>query len=165
MKIPKIEYEVYYSLYDKNLVKLNLSVCKEYKAEISIPVYINDNIEKYNQSSDYYNDICSKTTSKYGTDICIKDRKDEFITNNMTLCEENCDLIDYDYNNKKAKCSCIIKLSLPLIEDIKIDTDELYKRFIDINYLANIKMIKCFKKVLKLNELKKINMDLLLLFL
>ena len=128
MKIPKIEYEVYYSLYDKNLVKLNLSVCKEYKAEISIPVYINDNIEKYNQSSDYYNDICSKTTSKYGTDICIKDRKDEFIENNMTLCEENCDLIDYDYNNKKMKCSCKIKLSLPLIEEIKIDTDELYKR-------------------------------------
>ena len=154
MKVPKIEYEVYYPLYDKNLIKLNLSVCEEYKIELLIPVYINDNVEKYNQSSNYYNDICSQAKSKYGTDICIKDRQDEFIDNNMTLCEENCDLIDYDYDNNKAKCSCKIKVNLPLVENIEIDTDELYKRFTDINYLANINMLKCLKKVLKKNELK-----------
>ena len=154
MKIPKIEYEVYYPLNKSNLVKLDLSLCENIKIELSIPVFINDDIEKYNQSSDYYNDICSKTTSQYGTDICIKDRQNEFIENNMTLCEENCYLIDYNNENKKAKCSCLIKINLPLVDDIEIDTNKLYKSFTDINSFANIKMMKCFNDVLKPNEIK-----------
>ena len=53
MKIPKIEYEIYVPSNDSNLIKLDLSVCKETRVELTIPVYINDDIEKYNQSSDY----------------------------------------------------------------------------------------------------------------
>ena len=154
MKIPKIEYEVYYPLYDNNLVLLNLSVCKNTYIELSIPAYIDDDIDKYNQSSDYYNDICSKTTSKYGTDICLKDRQKEFIDNNMTLCEENCYLIDYNNEIKKAKCSCKIKISLPLVDNIEIDTNKLYKSFTDINSFANIKMMKCLTDVINKNDLK-----------
>ena len=40
--------------------------------------------------------MCSTTTSESGTDISLKDRKNEFINNNMSLCEENCDLIEYN---------------------------------------------------------------------
>ena len=54
MKTPKIEYEVYYPLYNNNnLTKLNLSLCKGTKIEISIPVKINDNIDKYNPKSNF----------------------------------------------------------------------------------------------------------------
>ena len=155
MKIPKIEYEVYYLINKTNLINLNLSFCKNIKIVLSIPVYLVDDIEKHNASSDYYNDICSKTTSKYGTDICLKDRKDEFIGNNMTLCEENCELIDYNYDTKKAKCSCKIKLHLPIIENIEIDKNRLYKSFADINYFANINMIKCFKTIFGKNHILK----------
>ena len=57
MKIPKIEYEVYYPLNNSNiLTKLDLSLCKDTKIEISIAVKINDTLDKYNSSSDYYND-------------------------------------------------------------------------------------------------------------
>ena len=101
MKIPKIDYEVYYPIYDNNLTKLNLTLCKGTKIEISIPVKINDNIDKYNPKSGYYNDDCSKTTSESGTDISLKDRRNEFVENNMTLCEGNCDLINYNYRMKK----------------------------------------------------------------
>ena len=70
MKIPKIEYEIYYPLNGgNNLTKLNLTSCKDTKIEISIAVKINDKIDKYNLSSNYYNDICSKTTAESGTDI------------------------------------------------------------------------------------------------
>ena len=49
MKIPKIEYEIYYPLYNStNLTKLNLSFCKGSKIEISIAIKINDKIDKYN---------------------------------------------------------------------------------------------------------------------
>ena len=94
MNIPKIEYEIYYPFNDvnNNFTELNLNVCKETKIEISIPIKIDDNLDKYNPKSNYYNDICYKTTSESGTDISLKDRRNEFTENNMTLCEENCDL-------------------------------------------------------------------------
>ena len=156
MKIPKIEYEVYYPLYgNKNLTKLDLSLCEGSKVEISIAVKINDNLDKFNASSDYYNDICYKTTSESGTDISLKDRKNEFIDNNMTLCEENCDLVGYDYEKEKATCSCDIKISMPENYDIKFDKKDFLKSFIDINNFANISILKCYKIVFQFKNLIK----------
>ena len=101
----------YYLFKINNLIKLDLTICKNKKAEISIPVSINDNIDKFNSRGGYYNDICYTTKSDYNTDICLDDRRREFINKNLTLCEEDCNLIDYDYINEKAKCSRIIKLN------------------------------------------------------
>ena len=106
MKIPKIEYEIYYPFTDSNLTKLNLASCEDTKIEISISVKISGSLDKYNPKSDYYNDICSTTTSDDGTDITLEDRKNEFIDNNMSLCKENCDLIEYNHEKEKVKCSC-----------------------------------------------------------
>ena len=147
MKISKVEYEVYNINNENNFMLLNLSLCKNVKIDISIPVEINDNIDKYNASSGYYNDLCYQTKSIYGTDICLEDRREEFIDNNLTLCEENCELSDYDYTYKKAKCSCEIKIKIPLLEEIKVDKEKLKKKFIDINNIANIKFLKCYKIV------------------
>ena len=155
MNIPKIEYEVYYPLFNKGLIQLNLTECKNKKIDISIPVSIKEDLNKYNQSSDYYNDLCSKTTSESGTDITLKDRKNIFIDKNMTLCEENCDLIDYNYTSKKAKCSCDIKIKVPLIEEIRIDKDKLKKSFTDIKNIGNFKLMKCYKIVFNKNCIKK----------
>ena len=155
INIPKIEYEVYYPLDNKNLFLLNLSFCESTEIEITIPVSINNDIDKYNSSSGYYNDICSKATSDFGTDISLSDRKDEFINKNLTLCEEDCKLIDYNYTTEKAKCSCLVKIHLPLIDDIKFDKNKLYNNFKDIVNLANIKLLNCYKTVFDLINLKK----------
>ena len=140
---------------DNKLTKLNLSLCKDSKIEISIPVKIDEDIEKYNSSSDYYNNICSKTTSKSGTDISLTDRKNQFKENNMSLCEENCDLIEYNYTTEKAKCSCLVKINIPLLDEIKFDKDKLYKSFTDINNIMNIKLMKCAKDVFNKKCLSK----------
>ena len=59
--------------------------------EISIPVKINEkNLFKYNSSDDYYNDKCYAYTTEMGTDITLKDRRNEYQNNNMSLCEYNC---------------------------------------------------------------------------
>ena len=155
MKIPKIEYEVYYPLYNDELIKLDLIVCKNTKITTSIPVSINDDINKYNPNSDYFNDICSKSTSKNGTDIPLADRKNEFINENMSLCEEDCDLEDYDYENKIAKCSCLTKINIPLIEDIKFDKNKLLKRFTDIKSIVNLNIMKCYKIVFDKKNINK----------
>ena len=72
----------------------------------------------------------------------------------MTLCEESCDLVDYNFETEKAKCSCEVKTSVPLVEEIKIDGKKLFKKFIDINNIANIKLMKCYKTVFKGKHLK-----------
>ena len=64
MKIPKIEYEIYYPFYNNNnLTKLDLNLCQGTKIEILIPVEINDILDKSNSKSCYYNDICYEKTS------------------------------------------------------------------------------------------------------
>ena len=156
MKIPKIEYEVYYPLYNiNNLTKLDLSVCQGSKVEISLAVKINDDLDKYNSSSDYYNDVCYKTTSESGTDLSLKDRKNEFIDNNMTLCEENCELVGYNQEKGKAICSCDIKVSIPDNYEIKFDKKDYLKSFIDIKNFANISILKCYNTVFKIKNLIK----------
>ena len=113
MKIPKIEYEVYYPFNGKNLEKLSLTICEDSKIELLLPISINlEDLEKHDSSSSYYNDICYISTSDNGTDITLNDRKNEFINNNLTICEEDCYLNGYDPINKKASCSCEVKISL-----------------------------------------------------
>ena len=155
MKIPKIEYEVYYPLDSNNCTKLNLSICEGTKINILIPISINDDIEKYNISSNYYNDICSLATSENGTDITLSDRKQEFMNNNMSLCEENCELSEYNYITKKAKCSCDVKVSMPLIENIKFDKKRFFDNFIKVKNIININVVKCYKIAFDKNNLKK----------
>ena len=155
IRIPIIEYEVYYPLFNNKLFQLNLSLCNKEKIDLLIPVLLNDSIEKYDPKSNYYNDVCSKATSNSGTDINLNDRKNEYFENNMMLCEENCELINYNDLIKKVNCSCQIKVSLPTIEEIKFDKNALYKRFKDIKNIANINILKCFKNVFSINYIKK----------
>ena len=105
--IPIIEYEVY-NLETKKI--LNLDICKKAKINISIPVSIDENdLFKYNSSSEYYNDICYPYTSNEKTDIILNDRKKEFNDNNLSLCENNCEYLDYDFKTKKVTCECLTK--------------------------------------------------------
>ena len=102
-----------------------------------------DELDKYNKSSGYYNDICYTLTSENGTDITLKDRQNEFKINNMSICEEDCEFTYYDNINKKAICSCFTKIKMPLISEIKVDKQKLLSNFKDIRNIANFQLIKC----------------------
>ena len=150
----KVEYEVYYSFNKINLTKLDLSICKDTKIEISIPINISINdIDKYNLSSDLYNDLCYTLTSEDGTDKPLKERKKESIDNNIFICEENCEFIKYDNINKKAVCSCNTKRNLPYVSDIKINKDKLLSNFKNIDNIANIKMLNCLNLFLNIDNI------------
>ena len=112
------------------------------KIDISNPISIKNDINKYNKSSNYYNDLCTNANADSGADLSLFDRKNIFIDNNMTLCEEDCDLIHYNYTTEKVKCSCLIKINIPFIDTIKFDKKKLLKSFTDINNFANIKFMK-----------------------
>ena len=106
--IQKLEYEVYYNFSSNNTTKLNLTVCKDIRIDISIPkdIPINE-IDKYNKSSGFYNDICYTFTSNRGTDEILKDRRNDYKNNNISICEEDCDFTEYNANTKKAICSVL----------------------------------------------------------
>ena len=109
MKIPRVEYDVYSKLSGNKLVKLNLTVCENSKISLSVPVQISESLDKLNSSSAYYNDVCYPASSDSGTDISLKDRKKEFVEENKTVCQDDCEFSEYDYNTQKAKCSCKLK--------------------------------------------------------
>ena len=141
---PIIEYEIFYPLNNGEIEILNLSFCEGIDIELSIPIIINDTIDKYNPKSKYYNNICSKATSENNTDIPLGDRRNEFMNNNMSLCEDNCELTSYDFNNKKAKCSCNAKTVISL-DKIEYDKKNIIKDFINIKKITNIEVIKCYR--------------------
>ena len=155
---PLIDYEVFYPIKDENNTErmeiLNLTHCEGIDIEISIPIIINDTIDKHNPKSGYYNDICYKATSENNTDITLKDRRDEFIKNNMSLCEENCELSDYDNIKKRAKCSCKVKTEI-FLDSTEFISKNLLKNFIDIKTITNIEIVKCYKIVFNINNLKR----------
>ena len=147
MQIPKIEYDVYYKLYGTNLIKLNLSFCKDSKVSLFIPLTINENIDKLNSSSGYYNDICYLATSDGGTDIILKDRKKEYIEGNKSVCQDDCDFSDYDYNKQKANCSCKVKESSSSFKDMNINKEKLYENFVNIKNIANLNILICYRNL------------------
>ena len=143
LKIPIVEYEIYNPI---TLEKLELDCCKDVKIGISIPVSIDeDSLYKYNSSDDYYNDICFSYTTENGTDIVIKDRQDEFINNNMSLCESKCEYANYNSSNKRTLCECEPKGSISSISEIKSNKDILLSAFRDLKTAVNLDIIKCFK--------------------
>ena len=117
------------------------------KINITIPVVIDENnIFKYNSSNEYYNDICYSYSSN-NTDIILKDRRDEYINNNMSLCENNCKYSNYDYKTKKVLCECFAKIKISFISEIEINKDKLLNNFKDIKNLLNLNVVKCYKEV------------------
>ena len=151
MKIPTIEYDVYARLNGTKLEKLDLLKCGN-KITFSIPVELSGNFDELNSSSGYYNDLCYFATSKDGTDIILKDRQKEFINENKTVCQEDCDFVKYDKELKIALCSCQVKESSSSFFDMKINKAELYEAFIDIDNIMNINILKCYKVLLSINS-------------
>ena len=163
MKIPKIEYEIFVLNQSNILNSLNISICKGINIEMYIPINISkDEYDKYDIKSGFYKDICYTYTSEKGIDVSLSDRKKEFLNNNMTLCEEDCDLENYDANIGKVRCNCLTKIKIPLISEISFDKNKLKNKFMDIKSLININIIKCyhlFKK--KFSFLKNIGFILI----
>ena len=133
IKIPKIEYDIYCKLNGTNLIKLNKSECKDSKISFLLPIEMEDDLNKLNTSSDYFNSICYTTKSDSGTDMPLKDRQKEFVEGNKTVCQEDCLFADYNYTTLQANCSCIVKESSNKFENMNINKTKLYANFDNTN--------------------------------
>ena len=154
--IPKINFDVYSKLGGDNLIKLNLSLCHNIKIDLLIPIKIKESLDKINASSGYFNDICYTATSNRGTDITMKDRKKDFIENNKTVCQEECDFSNYYFDKGKAKCSCNINTAIFSLDNLNINKTKLFEGFVDIKNIANINIMKCYAKLFSKKGILKI---------
>ena len=144
---PTVEYRVFYPLENSNsLEPLDLTMCEGKAVVISIPANITGDPDKYNKNSAYYNDLCVSYASSDGFDKTLADRQKEYIENNQSWCEEDCNFVGYDKETGKVDCSCEVKFTLPLVSEIKIDKNKLYN-FMNIKKIANFDVLKCWKLI------------------
>ena len=112
-----------------------------------MPVEISGNLDKLNTSSGYFKDICYTATSDSGTDIILKDRKKEFIEKNKMVCPDDCDFTEYNFETKKARCSCKVKEVSSSFKEMNINKDKFFINFIDIKNIANLNLLICYKSL------------------
>ena len=85
MKIPKVEYDVYYLNNSNNFEKLDLKICNNNDIDIVIPIQIDEEIIKlynslkeqgydlFDENDKFYLDICSPFTAENGADVLEND--------------------------------------------------------------------------------------------
>ena len=167
--IPIIGYEIYHPL---NKSKLDLKYCEDILIKLNIPVTIDENnLFKYDPNSEYYNDNCFSYTTENGTDIILNDRKQEFVDNNLSLCENNCNYTGYIKEDKQSSCNCVIKNKMDLISEIIENPNKLSNNFAtdessSSSGSSNIVSIKCTKALFSKEGLKNnISSYILLIFI
>ena len=154
-KAKKVEYDVYCKLFGKNLIKLNLTACANSKISIYMPIKLNGNVDEYNSSSGYYNDVCYTATSEDGTDITLNDRQTNFISKDKIVCQEDCAFTNYESKYSKVECSCDVKESSESFAGMSINREKLIKNFKDIKNIVNFSFLICYKKLLNIEGLIK----------
>ena len=155
-----------FQIIDPNtLTLLNISHCQTNEAKLYYPVVIDvSDLYLFNPNSDFYNDNCYVYTKENGTDIILKDRKQEFMNKNLSLCDNNCIFLDYDPINKQSICACEIKNKAETISDLMNNPNQIPKEFTsneESKSFANMMPIKC----LSLNGLKNNIASYILLFI
>ena len=161
--IPVIGYEVFHPL---NNSQLNLSYCDNETTNLNIPVSINeDNLFKHDPKSDYYTDKCNPYTTENKTDILIIDRKNEFINNNMSLCENNCTFDEYDSKTKQVTCKCEIKNKQIVISEVDKESNILSNNFTNDNNSSNMLTMKCYYTLFTIDGISENYESYILIFI
>ena len=167
MHYPNFFYELYQYFSCNSVDKINLTKCENIKTIIEIyDTTFQESIDKYNSSSRFYNDICYTTKSENNTDIILSRRQHNYIDYNMSACGVNYEFIQYNTEDNKAVCSCNVITKIPFLKDLNFDKIILLNSFIDINNVANVKMLKCYKIVFnKKNIMKNIGFFIFIFFI
>ena len=162
IKSTYVQFEIYHPY---TLEKIELDICNNIDININVPIYFEENTQKisqrlnesgyniFDEEDKFYNDICTKFTTDSGTDIILKDRRNDIynLANNISLCQKGCNFQYYNFKLNQAKCKCQIvpKTSFTSdFNDIKIyfgSRNNIYNIFRKSMSLSNIQVMKCYK--------------------
>ena len=159
-----VQYEVYNPY---TLEKMDLSLCEDNFIDIYLPINIDketinlyEDLEKYgydlfNSNDSFYQDICTKYKSKNGTDVLLSDRRKEYFDSNKTLCQNGCSYSNYSMDKQYLKCTCSAineNINTKIEQDFKAQS--LFTSFYEVIKYSNIRILKCYKLVFNLKEMK-----------
>ena len=151
---PIVQFLVYYPLDGDRLEQLDLTICEGDEIIIAYPTNKSgEDTALFDMNSDYFNDICYKFTSEDGTDLILSKRQQLYGDNDQGQCQNGCSFLGFN-PDKEVECSCLVDASQPLVSEMKIDKDMLYK-FMDIQSIINFKVMKCYKLLLSVKALMK----------
>ena len=86
--------------------------------------YFNDlGYDIYNESSNFYTDICSPASIN-GNDVTLSDRKKDFYPSNISLCNTSCHYSSVNYNSKRFTCECETNYNYSNNNNIDFNSDE-----------------------------------------
>ena len=137
----------------------HINVCKESKISISSPIinpelvkldeaiyFYEDGYDIFDKNSEFYSDICAPASIN-GNDIILSDRKKDFYTSNVSLCNDSCYYSQVDFNNKRFICECDLVYNF---SEKNVKTEEIVEEE-DVGYieyflsLINYKIIICYE--------------------
>ena len=135
--------------YDNIIIKENiLNKLSDTKLDINSLLYLTDqNIDIFNLSSTFYTDICYHYNSNIDKDIALKDRILIYFPN-ITLCEDDCEIIGVNVSKLKIKCEC----KFNSFKENNILTNNIFYQsqigqIEEIISNTNIYIIKCFRDI------------------
>ena len=161
----QVEYQVFNPY---SLEQLNLSWCDNETINIYPPINLDKTIidlyknlkeqgyDLFDSNDNFYNDICSLYSSFNNTDVILKDRKNDFYKPNISLCEDNCEYVDFNVETLKANCQCNIKKQV--ISDthkVKFSPNKIIENFYKVEKYANVRVVICYDQVFNKERLKK----------
>ena len=126
------------------------SILKEKNVDYdNLMFFINQDIDIFNTSHEFYTDICYDFNSPLNKDITLKDRM-LAIFPNVTLCEKNCQSKGVNLTTMTAICECKFNdiINNDLLKDnvlISSATNEIF----ELISQSNIQVLKCYKYIFK----------------
>ena len=120
---------------------------------------LHNGYDAFSPDSPFYNDVCTPFTNENGNDVLLDDRRRDYFSENINLCEKNCKFVRYNTGSKTYTCRCPIK-STPgeeseetATQDIERNMPENFKDF--ISRRSNIAVFKCASLVFSKQGFKK----------
>ena len=101
------------------------------------------NIDIFNKSDIFYNDLCCFFESPNGRDVPLKERLLLFYPN-LTLCDESCINVGVNLTSMRAICECKLKA---ILNEAKDATKLVGLDFTNLIDSLSIDVVKCFKTV------------------
>ena len=155
--------QVEYQIYLPNKTKVDTSICKDATITIEYPLNSNNmksidydivdqfkdtDVNVFDINEPFFTDICTPYSSN-GNDVILEDRHD-YIYQNYSLCDKNCERPIVDLINHKVTCQCKIK------GNINTQTEINFQQIDNKKYSnSNLDVIKCYNLVFSSKDKKK----------
>ena len=159
--------EVFFYLYDYQGNKLDSTLCENVDIEkpivnpelldlISAEDLSKQGIDVFNSNDSFFNNLCKPFTSNNGTDVPLKDRRNDFYQN-VSFCEEGCVYDHIDYSKMTVVCNCDPEEEIESINNNTkpLSLTNIKNAFTSKLFTWNYSVVKCYNLVFNWKIMKK----------